>query len=75
MAPDGVWRPAGMLVDEAGLKGYHHGTAEISPVHANFITLSRINGRAEDVLHVLSHAEAAVQQEFGVKLVREVVVW
>jgi len=66
--------PAGMLVDRAGLKGFAVGGARISPHHANFIECQQ-HATASDVLAVMAHAEATVQQQFDVTLQREVVVW
>ena len=67
-------RGAGKLIDDAGLKGFRIGGAEVSPVHANFIVLHE-GGAAADVLAVMRHVEQAVQERFGVMLEREVVVW
>ena len=65
---------AGALIDRAGLKGYRHGSAQVSDVHANFITVDEA-GDARDVLAVIEHVEREVSERFGVELEREVVVW
>jgi len=65
---------AGRLIDEAGLKGTCRGGAEVSPIHANFIT-ARPGSRADDVIALIEHVEAAVEARTGVRLNREVVVW
>lgn len=66
--------PAGMLVDQAGLKGFAVGRASISDHHANFI-VCQDGCTATDVLGVMAHAESVVREKFGVALQREVVVW
>jgi UDP-N-acetylmuramate dehydrogenase len=77
--PEGVneeRRPAGMLIDRAGLKGYRVGGARISEQHANFIVCDHDAGcTATDVMAVMRHAEQVVFERFGVRLEREVVVW
>lgn len=65
---------AGRLIDLAGLKGFRIGGAEVSPVHANFVTTQQ-GATASDVLAVMQHAEQIVLEKFGVRLEREVVVW
>lgn len=72
--PDGQPRSAGRLLDQAGLKGYRVGGAEVSPQHANF-TVAHPGCKATDILAVLDHAQKVVLEKFGVKLEREVVVW
>ena len=67
-------KPAGKLIDEAGLKGLRIGAAEVSPVHANFIVVHK-DGAADDVLAVMDEVERSVAERFGVTLRREVVVW
>ena len=65
---------AGMLIDRAGLKGLRVGSAEVSSVHANFVTVDR-GGSASDVLDLMSTVTERVNDVFGVQLEREVVVW
>lgn len=67
-------RPAGWLIDQAGLKGFTVGGATVSPHHANFIVTAP-GATASDVLAVIEHVEQAVSKRFGVQLQREVVVW
>jgi UDP-N-acetylmuramate dehydrogenase len=68
------FKGAGWLIEQAGLKGFRVGGAEVSPEHANFIVLHK-GGKAADVVHVMRHVIEVVEQKFGVRLVREVVVW
>ncbi|MFA9479690.1 UDP-N-acetylmuramate dehydrogenase [Phycisphaerales bacterium AB-hyl4] len=65
---------AGKLIDQAGLKGYRHGRAHVSEVHANFIAADE-GATAADVLAVISHVQQTVRERFDVELEREVVVW
>ncbi len=67
-------RPAGWLIDQAGLKGLRIGGAVVSPHHANFI-VTEPGATATDVLAVVEHVEQAVSERFGVQLQREVVIW
>ena len=62
---------AGRLVDEAGLKGFRIGSAEVSALHANFIVVDR-GGRAADVRRVGDHVRGVVADRFGVALQYEV---
>lgn len=67
---------AGMLIDRAGLKRTRVGTAEVSAVHANFLTVRPApEGRADDVVALLRVVMAGVEAAFGVRLEPEVVVW
>lgn len=68
-------RPAGMLIDQAGLKGFRLGTAIVSEVHANFIIADKKDAQAEDVYKLIQHVEQTVDDKFGIKLKREVIVW
>lgn len=68
-------RPAGMIIDQCGLKGHRIGTAIVSEVHANFIVADKKDAQAEDVYQVIEHVEKVVHDQTGIKLTREVVVW
>ena len=65
---------AGALIDQAGLKGTTIGNAQISPLHANFISAAP-GCRADDILHLIELIEKTVQQVHQVTLQREVVIW
>lgn len=67
--------PAGKLIDDAGLKGFALGSAQVSPVHGNFITISDTPGKADDVADLVEHVRQIVKDKFGVQLQREVVIW
>lgn len=64
-------KPAGYLIDRAGLKGYAIGGAQISSKHANFfINLGRAT--SGDILQLMKFAQQKVQKEFGIFLEPEV---
>ena len=64
---------AGRLIEAAGMKGYRVGGAQVSEVHANFITVAP-GSRAFDVHAVILAVIAAVERESGVRLHTEVVL-
>lgn len=63
---------AGYLIDQAGLKGYTIGKAQISPVHANFI-VNLGGATAQDVLALISKVQETVKEKFGVSLHEEII--
>lgn len=62
---------AGALIQQAGLKGFAVGQAEVSAKHANFFT-ARPGATARDVYRLLVAVQAAVADANGVVLVPEV---
>jgi len=62
---------AAKLIEDAGLKGYRIGGAEVSVQHANFI-INTGQATAEDVLALMKQMQASVREKFGVELVPEV---
>jgi UDP-N-acetylmuramate dehydrogenase len=62
---------AGRLIEAAGLKGTRIGTAEISPVHANFF-INHGQTKAEDVRALVNLAQQKVAEKFGVNLELEI---
>ena len=63
---------AGALIEQAGLKGFRYGNAEISSKHANFI-VNRGNATAAEVRHLIVLAQRRVYERSGVLLEPEVV--
>ncbi|MBD5584225.1 MAG: UDP-N-acetylmuramate dehydrogenase [Clostridia bacterium] len=62
---------AGKLIDDAGLKGFKYGCAEVSKEHANFIIN---NGAcANDVYTLINLVKSTVYEKFTVNLEEEVV--
>ncbi len=64
-------QPAGRIIDEAGLKGFRVGDAQVSFRHANFI-INRGNASAADVLAVAARIRETVKKRFNIDLVPEV---
>lgn len=62
---------AAWLIQQANLKGYSIGGAEVSTKHAGFI-INRGNATAEDVLILMEHVKDVVEQKFGVTLEPEI---
>lgn len=72
--------PAGKLIERAGCKGIRVGSAQVSPRHANFITIAPdarhdAPPRARDIIDLMEIVAARVYDRFGVSLEREVKVW
>jgi UDP-N-acetylmuramate dehydrogenase len=62
---------AGSLVDAAHLRGYAVGSAHVSEKHANFIQASDA-ASASDIVDVMTHVQATVEEVHGVRLYSEV---
>ena len=65
---------AGLLIDQAGLRGTRIGNAEISDRHANFI-VSHPGASSADVQRLIDLARSKVAEQFGVDLELEIEVW
>ncbi|MDF1808115.1 MAG: UDP-N-acetylmuramate dehydrogenase [Phycisphaerales bacterium] len=65
---------AGMLIDRAGCKGLAVRGAQVSQVHANFMTTTK-DAKAQDVIELISLVQHRVFDVFGVTLERELVIW
>ena len=66
-----LFRSAGRLLEESGLKGFTVGGAAFSPKHANWIVNDGA-ATAADVRALIEMAQARVRDQFGVELRREV---
>ena len=62
---------AGRLIDQCGLKGFRHGDAQISHIHAN-IMVNLGNATARDVRELIAIAQDAVERKFSVRLEPEI---
>jgi UDP-N-acetylmuramate dehydrogenase len=62
---------AGLLLDQAGLKGSRIGNAQVSRRHANFI-VNLGNATCDDVLALMEHMQRCVVKTFGIWLEPEV---
>ncbi len=64
-------KPAGMLIDQVGLKGKTIGNAQISEKHGNFF-LNLGGASSKDVLELAELAKKEVKAKFGIELKEEV---
>lgn len=69
--PEGYF--VGKLVDDAGLRGYKIGGAQVSTKHTGFI-VNVDKATCKDVLDLIKYVEDTVYSKFNVKLTPEVVI-
>jgi len=62
---------AAKLIQDAGLKGYQIGNAQISELHANFI-VNLGNAKAQDIFSLIEHIKTVISDRYGVVLETEV---
>jgi UDP-N-acetylmuramate dehydrogenase len=62
---------AAKLIQDAGLKGYQIGNAQISELHANFI-VNLGNAKAQDIFSLIEHIKTVILDRYGVVLETEV---
>ena len=67
--PEGYF--AGKLIQDAGLKGYTVGGAQVSEKHSAFV-INRGGATAEEVRFLIRQVRSKVKQQFGVELEPEV---
>lgn len=65
---------AGMLIDQAGLKGANVGGASVSSKHANFIEAAD-GATADDVLKLIETVQSRVQERMGIELELAIEIW
>ena len=63
----------GYYIEQAGLKGYRIGGAEVSTLHANFIVNAN-NAVAQDIKSLSEYVQSKVSEKFGIKLQREIIL-
>ena len=63
----------GYYIEQAGLKGYRIGGAEVSTLHANFI-VNAGNATAQDIKSLSEYVQSKVAEKFGIKLQREIIL-
>ena len=59
------------LIDEAGLKGYKVGGAQVSKKHAGFI-VNVDNATAKDVIELTDYIKEKIEEKFGKKINLEI---
>ncbi|MBR4027763.1 MAG: UDP-N-acetylmuramate dehydrogenase [Lachnospiraceae bacterium] len=67
--PEGYF--AGKLIQDAGLRGYRVGGAQVSEKHCGFV-INRGDATAKDVLQLIADVKEKVYEQFGVMLEPEV---
>ncbi|MCL2933544.1 MAG: UDP-N-acetylmuramate dehydrogenase [Trichodesmium sp. MAG_R03] len=64
-------KPAGWLIEQAGLKGYQIGMAQVAHRHANFI-LNCGGATAKEILQLIYHVQEQVEKQWSLLLKPEV---
>lgn len=59
------------LIDEAGLKGYSIGGAEVSTKHAGFV-VNKGNATAKDIVDLIEYVQKVVYEKFGKNIEPEI---
>ncbi len=67
--PEGYF--AGKLIEDANLKGFSIGGAQVSEKHSGFV-INTGNSTAQDVVDLIKHIQKTVYDKFGVELETEV---
>ena len=67
--PEGYF--AGKLIDDAGLRGFRVGGAQVAEKHCGFV-INREQATAADVMELCRRVSGAVKKKFGVELEMEV---
>lgn len=62
---------AGWLIEQAGLKGYQIGGAQVAQLHANFI-VNRGGAKASDIFCLINHIQREVKERWSIWLEPEV---
>jgi len=65
-------KPSGALIDQAGLKGYKIGGAQIAPFHGNFI-INIDHAKSDDIKKLVELAKRTVKEKFGFELENEII--
>jgi len=65
-------RYTAQMIDEAGLKGYQIGGAQVSEKHAGFI-INKGNATCADVLQLIEYIKNVIVEKFGVHIECEVI--
>lgn len=62
---------AAKLIQDAGLKGYQIGNAQVSELHGNFI-VNLGNAKAKDIFSLIKHIKQVIRDRYGIALETEV---
>lgn len=69
--PEGYF--AGKLIEDAGMRGYRVGGAQVAEKHAGFV-INYQDATAADILTLMRKVQENVQKEFGVQLEPEIII-
>lgn len=69
--PEGYF--AGKLIEDAGLRGYSIGGAQVSEKHCGFV-INKGDAKSSDIYKLICHVQKKVYEDFGVKLEPEVIM-
>lgn len=69
--PEGYF--AGKLIEDAGLRGYTVGGAQVSEKHCGFV-INKGEATSSDIYKLICDVQKKVQEDFGVKLEPEVIM-
>ena len=64
--PKYIWN----MIDEAGLRGYRIGGAQVSEKHPGFI-INIGNATGQDVVDLMNHCKKTVMNKFGIEIEEE----
>lgn len=67
--PEGYF--AGKLIEDAGLRGYRVGGAQVSEKHCGFV-INRDNATAQDIYQLTEDVKRIIKEKFGVDMEREI---
>lgn len=68
-------RPAGMVLEEVGMKGFSVGGAVVSEMHANWIVNPKREATAQDVVSVISACQLRARERASLELEPEIRLW
>ncbi len=66
-------KPTAKMIEEAGLKGFHIGDAEVSTKHAGFI-VNKGKATSKDVLELVKQIQKSVKEKFNQEIELEIIV-
>lgn len=65
-------KPSGQIIDEAGLKGFKIGGAQVAPFHGNFI-INIENAKSKDIYDLVLHIQKTVKDNYNFCLEPEII--
>lgn len=65
-------KPSGKIIDEAGLKGFTIGGAQVAPFHGNFI-ININHAKASDIKQLVTYIQKVISEKYGFNLETEII--